>query len=120
MTVRGLGLLSLVVTLAIVGYLFSRQAQEEGPTSQLAQQAEAQASSDVAGTSFQAAAPEIQAWFAEHGTYAGMSLPPSFNVIVMRADASSYCLQSGSGTTVEHLDGPGGTPQPGACAAAAG
>jgi hypothetical protein len=31
--------------------------------------------------------------------------------VLVRADAYSYCLQSGD----EHEDGPGGQPQPGGC-----
>jgi hypothetical protein len=116
MTVRGLGLLSLVVALAIVGYLFSQQAKENGPTSQLAQQAESQASSEVAVANFQAAATEMQGWFAEHATYAGAALSPGYHVAVARADATSYCLQTGSGTSVQHQVGPGSTAVlPGPC-----
>ncbi len=115
MTVRTLGLLSLVAALAIAGWLFTRQASEVGPTSDLAQQAQADASVGVAGVNFQAAATELQAWFAEQGTYQGASLSPGYNVLLRRADATSYCIQAGSGTTVQHVNGPGGSPQPGPC-----
>lgn len=115
MTVRSLGLLSVVAALAVAGWLHTQQAKEIGPTSNAARQAQADATAGVAGVNFQAAAPELQAWFAEHGTYEGVTLSPGYNVVVRRADASSYCLQAGSGTTVQHLNGPGGTPQPGPC-----
>jgi uncharacterized membrane-anchored protein len=116
MTVRTLGLLSLVAALAIGGWLFSQQAKTSGPTSELAQQARADASAGVAGINFQAATTELQAWYAANATYQGVTLSPGYNVIVRRADATSYCLQAGSGTTVQHVDGPTGTPQPGPCA----
>ena len=116
MTARTLGLLSLVAALAIGGYLFSQQAKTAGPTSTLAQQAETQADAEVGLTGFQAAVPELEAYFTEHQTYEGATLSPGYNVLVMRADATSYCLQSGSGTTVQHVLGPGAvTPLPGAC-----
>jgi len=33
----------------------------------------------------------------------------------VRADASTYCLQGGSGAALEHEDGPNGSPAPGPC-----
>jgi hypothetical protein len=115
MTVRSLGLVSLVAALAIGGWLYTQHAKQTGPTSDLAQQARSDASSAVATANFQAAAPELQGWFSEHGTYDGATLSPGYNVVVRRADASSYCLESGSGSTVQHLNGPGGAVQPGPC-----
>lgn len=115
MTVRALAMLSLVAALAIGGYVFTKSAEQVGPTSGLAEQAQADATAGVAGTNFTAAAPELQAWLAEHGTYEGATLSPGYNVVVVRADATSYCLQAGSGTSVQHLVGPAGSPQPGPC-----
>jgi HAMP domain-containing protein len=114
-TVRTLGLLSLVAALAVGGWLFSQQAKTTGPTSELAELAQADAIAGVAGINFQAAATELQAWHAANGTYEGATLSPGFNVLLRRADPTSYCLQAGSGTTVQHVNGPGGTPQPGPC-----
>ena len=113
MTLRSLSILSLLAALAIGGFLFVTQARETGPTSELGQRAETQATQSAAGTSFQAAAPVLQAHFAEHGTYAGATLPPTYGVVVARADATSYCLQTANGT--QHVVGPGGTPAPGGC-----
>jgi hypothetical protein len=103
----------LVLTLGIGGYLFSQQAKTEGPTSTVAQQAEAQAVVQGAGTSFQAAVPTLEAFYAENGTYAGASLPPSYGVSVVRANAASYCLQSADGQA--HEVGPNGAPAAGPC-----
>ncbi|HZS25095.1 MAG TPA: hypothetical protein VFA30_08935 [Gaiellaceae bacterium] len=108
---RSLALPLLVISLAVGGFLFVRQSKTDGPTSQVAQQAETQAAQDTAATNFAGAVPELQAYFADNGTYAGATLPPGFGVAVVRADATSYCLQSGT----EHLDGPGGQAAPGPC-----
>ncbi|MGZ4389707.1 MAG: hypothetical protein ACXVZL_10030 [Gaiellaceae bacterium] len=112
---RSLGLPLLLVTLAIGGYLVMQQSKSAGPTSPAVTQDIAQASSAVAGTNFQAAGASLQAWLAEHATYAGATLDPSLTVQLVRADATSYCLQSTAGTAVEHEIGPGGQPQPGPC-----
>jgi hypothetical protein len=115
-TVRTLALVSLLAALAIGSYLYTQQAKTVGPTSDLAQRAETQASAEVGITSFRAAVPELEAWFTEHQTYEGATLSPGYNVLVMRADATSYCLQAGSGTTVQHIAGPGAVmPAPGPC-----
>ena len=53
----------------------------------------------------------MQAFYTQSGTYAGATLPPGSGVVLVRADATSYCLQAGA----EHEDGPGGLPQPGGC-----
>ena len=47
------------------------------------------------------------------GSYAGASVQPPITLV--RADATSYCLQLDQGAVRQHLIGPGGTPQPGAC-----
>ena len=103
----------LVLSLAIGGYLFAQQSKTEGPTSQAAQQEEAQAAAAASATSFAAALPTLQAWYADHGTYAGAALPPSYGVTVVHADATSFCLQSVDGQ--EHETGPNGAPASGPC-----
>ncbi len=53
---------------------------------------------------------------AEHtvsGTYAGT--PVQAPLTLVRADTASYCLQLTQGVALQHLVGPGGAPQPGAC-----
>ena len=47
------------------------------------------------------------------GSYAGAVVQPPITLV--RADASSYCLQLEQGPVLQHLSGPGGTPLPGAC-----
>ena len=110
---RSVGLVLLLLSLAVGGYLFAQQAKTDGPTSTVAQQAEAQASVEASATSFNAALPTLQAWFEDHGTYAGASLPPAYGVVVRRADASSFCLQTADRSA--HEVGPNGTPSAGPC-----
>jgi len=108
---RSLGFPILIISLAIGGFLFVQQSKTVGPTSSVATQAETQAANDVAATNFAAAAPVLQAWFSDNSTYAGVTLPPVYGITVVRAGATSFCLQSGT----EHEVGPGGQPQPGPC-----
>ena len=108
---RSLTLPLLVISLAVGGFLFVRDTQTSGPTSSVAQQAETQAQVDVASTNFDGVVPVLRAWYAENATYAGAILPPGSGVVLARADATSYCLQSGT----EHVDGPGGAAALGPC-----
>lgn len=108
---RVLGLPALLVVVLVGGYVYVHGAQSSGPTSPAATQAVTQAQSAVAATNFGQAAAAMQAFYVESGTYAGATLPPGTGVALVRADATSYCLQAGD----EHEDGPNGQPQPGAC-----
>ena len=110
---RSLGLVVLLLSLAAGGYLFAQQAKTDGPASTVARQAEAEASVEASATSFDAALPTLQAWLEDHGTYAGVSLPPAYGVAVVRADASSFCLQTADRSA--HEVGPGGAPAAGPC-----
>jgi hypothetical protein len=114
-TLRSLGIVSLLVALAIGGWIFLAQARSTGPTSELGRRAEDQAQAHSGAASFRVAAPVLQAHYAQNGTYAGAVLPPSYGVRLVRADAASYCLEAGSGETVQHLVGPGGAPAAGPC-----
>jgi hypothetical protein len=107
---RSLGLVMLVLSLAIGGYLFAQQSKTVAPNGP-AQQEETQAVEAASATNFAAAAPALQLWFDDHGTYAGVTLPPSDGVVLVRADATSYCLEAGG----VHQVGPGGSPLPGPC-----
>ena len=108
---RSLALPLLLISLGVGAFLFVHDARTSGPTSSVAQQAETEAQVDVAATNFDGVVPVLQAWYAENATYAGATLPPGSGVTLVRADAASYCLQSGT----EHLNGPGGAAQPGPC-----
>jgi hypothetical protein len=112
---RAFSLVAVVCSLAIVALLMALTMQHNGPTSPTAKRAESEASSAVAGLNFTGAATELEAFRAENATYAGASLPASFGVTLVRADAASYCLQAGTGTAVQHFVGPGGPAAAGSC-----
>jgi hypothetical protein len=112
---RSLAFPLLLIALAVGGFLFVRQAQSVGPTSRTATQAETQAAAAAAATDFGAAQAVLLSWFAAHGTYAGVNLPPVYEVAVVQADASSFCLQAGAGAAAAHELGPGGQAQSGPC-----
>jgi hypothetical protein len=112
---RVVGLISIVVTLALVGILWASSMQHSGPTSSAAKQAEAEATAAVSGMNFAAAATQMEVFHAENATYAGATVPPSFGVTLVRADAASYCLQSGVGTGAQHFAGPSGPAASGPC-----
>jgi hypothetical protein len=112
--VRTFSLVSLLVSLAIVAFLWTRSAQDTGLTS--SSSAPSDAAKVAAAFSLQQAMPAMQAWFSQAGTYAGVILPPSNGVTVVRADATSFCLQAGTEPNVEHLQGPtGNAPVDGPC-----
>ena len=112
---RAFGLVSIVCSLALVAILMALNMQHNGPTSSTAQRAETEATAAVAGLNFTGAATELEAFHAENATYVGAVLPPSFGVTLVRADAASYCLQAGAGTSVQHFIGPGGPSAAGPC-----
>ena len=47
------------------------------------------------------------------GSYVGAPLQPPLTLV--RADATSYCIEFAQGPVVQHLVGPGGTPAAGHC-----
>jgi hypothetical protein len=112
---RVFGLPLILVALVVGGFLVVRQLQTNGPTSPAVTQIVTQAESSVAGANFASAAPALQAWYTENGTYAGATLPPGTGVTLVRADATGYCLQADVGGAQEHEVGPQGQPQAGPC-----
>ena len=108
---RVLSIPAVLITLVVVAYLSTQSMRSNGPTSPSGQQEIAQANSATAGLNFSQAVPALQAYFDENHTYVGATVPPGSGVVLVSADATSYCLQSGN----EHEVGPGGTPQPGPC-----
>ena len=112
---RTLGLPLVLVALLVGGYLFTQQSKTSGPSAPAVAQAETQAAAFAAATNFQGATVAMQAWYASYATYAGTSLPPGSGVTLVRADATSYCLQTAATAAVMHETGPNGTVQPGPC-----
>ena len=112
---RAFGLISIVVSLGLVGILWALTMQHSGPTSTTARKAERDASAAVSAINFTAAATQLEAYHAENATYVGATVPPSFGVTLMRADAASYVLQTGVGGSAQHFVGPGGAAAAGPC-----
>jgi hypothetical protein len=112
---RVFGLVAMVCSLAIAGVLMMLSMSNNGPSAPRTKLAKAQATAVVGSLNFTGAAAELEAYKAENATYAGVVLPPAFGVTVVRADATTYCLQAGIGGAVQHFTGPGGTPASGSC-----
>ena len=110
---RSLGLVSLLLTLAVGGYLVSQQLKATGPSSPTASDAIAEAGSEVGTLNLQQAALALEQFRAASGTYAGAQLD-GFGVILRRADAGSYCVET-TRVPVSHVAGPGATPATGPC-----
>ena len=106
---RGVPLLSLVLALLVGGLLWSAQAGHSPGGAQANRQID-QAQQAATAVTFQQAASALEDFRTVNGTYAGTSLA-GFGVKLARADASSYCIETGG----SHLVGPGGTVAPGAC-----
>jgi hypothetical protein len=109
--VRIFGVPALLVVVFMGLYLSTKDAQSNGPASAAGKQAIAQAHSVAAGSDFSQAVPVLQGFYDQNQTYVGATLPPGTGVVLVRADATSYCLQAAG----EHEDGPGGQPAPGPC-----
>ena len=110
---RTFGLISLLLTLAIASWAFTRSAQD---TTQASLGTQDDAAKVTAAFNLQQAAPALELYRATNGTYAGAMLPASNGVTVVHADSASYCLQAGTLPNVEHLVGPAGSaPIDGAC-----
>jgi hypothetical protein len=113
---RILGLPLLLGALVIGGYLLVQQLGSSGPTAPAVTQAETQAQAATAAANFREVTPVLSEWYVANGTYAGAALPPGSGVELVRADATSYCLQTtGAATATMHETGPNGSPQPGPC-----
>ena len=76
--------------------------------------AESKGIAAAATANFQQAAIALEQTHAVSGTYADANLA-GFGVALMRADAVSYCIQTGVGTAQQHENGPGRAPAAGPC-----
>jgi type II secretory pathway pseudopilin PulG len=112
---RGFGLVVVLCSLAIVAILMAINLGQTGPTSKTAKSAEAEGIAAVGAANFTQAGTELEAYRAEHETYAGAVLPPAFGVTLVRADATTYCLQAGVAGSVQHFVGPAGPASAGPC-----
>lgn len=67
----------------------------------------------VTSAQFTGARATLDAQRNATGSYEGAPVSPPITLV--RADATSYCLQYTQGPVVQHLNGPAGSPQPGPC-----
>jgi hypothetical protein len=105
---RALGIVSLLLTLVVIGWMLSTQ--QAGSSRKHQTQAVDQAQATTNGVAFEQAQAQLEQQHALNGTYAGTSLA-GFGVTLVRADANTYCIQN----TGAHLAGPGGAAAAGAC-----
>lgn len=112
---RGVGLLLVLISLAVVGGLFAMQSKSQGPSAPAVTQAESQASATAASAAFSQVEQVLQADYVQLGTYAGAQLPAGSGVTVAQATGTTYCLETNVDGTLVHENGPGGLPAAGRC-----
>ena len=112
---RGLGLVLMLISLAVVGGLFAMQTKSQGPTAPAVTQDEAQALVTATSETFAQVAQVLQADYLQAGTFVGSQLPVGSGVTLAQATATSYCLETSVTGTVVHENGPGGSPAAGPC-----
>jgi hypothetical protein len=67
----------------------------------------------ITAAQFTGAQATLDAQRQATGSYAGAPVVAPMHLV--RADAASYCIEFVQDPVVQHLDGPGGQPVPGAC-----
>jgi len=108
---RLFGLVSLVVSAVVVAQLWTQQSSQLSSAGPRGQGAEV-------GAAFvlQQAASAMESAKQTTGTYSGAPTSGFGRELrVVRADATSYCLELTLGTKVFHQLGPNGTSAPGPC-----
>ncbi|MDX6567167.1 MAG: hypothetical protein QOE10_2829 [Gaiellales bacterium] len=112
---RGIGLVLVVISLAVVGALMALQSKSQGPASAAVTQEESQALVAAASANFSTVDQLLQVDYAQAGTYVGAQLPAGSGVTIAQAGTTSYCLQTNLNGTLVHEVGPGGSPSAGTC-----
>ena len=116
---RGLGIVSLVVSLVISLMLFSSQLTRGGskpkPASPKENPIVQQANSVAAEAAAMQAEHELAAYQADRGTFVGATVTDIAGVTVLHAEPTTFCLQIASGDGVLYDAGPGGTLTPQRC-----
>ena len=105
---RAFGTVLLLLTLVVIAWMMT--VQQSGSSRKQQTQEVDQAQATANGVAFQQAQAQLEQQHALNGTYAGTSLA-GFGVTLVRADASTYCIQNASA----HLAGPGGAAATGPC-----
>ena len=104
---RAFGTVLLLLTLVVIAWMMTVQS---GSSRKQQTQAVDRAQATANGVAFEQAQAQLEQQHALNGTYAGTSLA-GFGVTLVRADASTYCIQNAAA----HLAGPGGTAATGPC-----
>jgi Na+-transporting methylmalonyl-CoA/oxaloacetate decarboxylase gamma subunit len=114
---RGLGLVSLVVSLVVSLMLFSSQLTRGGakPASPKENPIVQQANFVAAEAAAMQAEHELAAYQADRGTFLGATVTDIAGVTVLHAEATTFCLQVVSNGSVLYDAGPGGTPSAQRC-----
>ena len=110
---RAVGIVSLVLGTLVIGLAMTSQPWHSADRKTASSEIN-RAAQTAAEVKLQQAGFAVEQYHALNGTYAVSSLG-GLGVRLVRADAGSYCLQSGTGAALAHLTGPGGTPAPGGC-----
>jgi hypothetical protein len=113
--IRVVTLLSLFAALAVGGYLFVAGNRASSPAEKHVTTAVQAGIAEAATVNLQQATAALEQNRELNGTYAGTDLGGFGGVLLVRADESSYCIQSGAGPTLYHDAGPNGAPAAGAC-----
>jgi hypothetical protein len=112
---RGIGLVLVLISLAIVGGLVAMQNKSQGPTSAQVTQDESQALVTAAAQTFAQVDQALEADYAQNSTYVGAELPVGSQVTLAQATATTYCLETSVTGTLVHENGPGGAAAAGPC-----
>jgi hypothetical protein len=112
---RGLGLVSIVVTLVVSAMLFSSQLSNGGAKPASPNPVVQQANTVAADAAAMQAEHELAAYQADQGTFVGATVSGIPGVILLHSDSTTFCLQIASGGGVLYDPGPGGTPTPNRC-----
>src|SRR2546421_769286 len=114
---RGLGLVSLVVSLVVSLMLFSSQLTGSGSKSVSPKQNPIvqQANSVAAEAAAMQAEHQLAAYQADRGTFVGVNVTDIAGVTVLHAEATTFCLQIASTGGILYDAGPGGTPSAQRC-----
>ena len=111
MTVRTSITLVVIVALAFVAWrMLAPQAQR---ASDAAGENAGAVVDTVTRANFTGAEASLEVQRSSTGSYAATPLQPPMTLV--RADASSYCIQLDQPSAQMHVDGPGGTPAAGPC-----
>jgi len=114
---RGLGLVSLVISLVVSLMLFSSQLTGGGskPASPKENPIVQQANAVAAEAAAMQAEHELAAYQADRGTFVGANVTDVAGVTVLHAEATTFCLEIASNGSVLYDAGPGGTPSAQRC-----